>query len=87
MRWKANPEVVVQRLGDSLVLVNLETDRILELNETAAALFELVTSGLDEAEVEARMAEEFEVDRATVRSEMPHVIESLAREQLLLADG
>lgn len=87
MRWKANPDVVVQRLGGSLVLVNLETDRILELNETAAALFEFMSSGLDETEVEARMAQTFDVDPAVIRREMPAVIESLSREQLLLADA
>ena len=87
MRWKANPEVVVQRLGDSTVLVNLETDRILELNETASTLFELMSSGLDESEIEARMAHTFDVDPAVVRSEMPSVIDSLLREQLLVADA
>lgn len=87
MRWKANPEVVVQRLGDSTVLVNLETDRILELNETASALFELMSSGLDESEIEVRMAQTFEVEPEVVRSEMPTVIDSLLREQLLLADA
>ncbi|MEX2534329.1 MAG: PqqD family protein [Trueperaceae bacterium] len=85
MRWKANPDVVMQRLGDSMVLVNLATDRILELNDTAATLFELISSGLDETEVESRMVEIFDVDPIVVRSEMPSVLASLAEQQVLSA--
>ncbi|HEX7005151.1 MAG TPA: PqqD family protein [Trueperaceae bacterium] len=87
MRWKTNPQVVVQRLGDSMVLVNLETDRIIELNETAAALFELLGSGLDEDQVEARLAEAFAVDPVVVRREIPAVLESLTHEKLLLTEA
>ena len=87
MRWKANPEVVLQRLGDSMVLVNLATDRIVELNETAASLFELISDGLDESEIEARLAEEFDVNTEVLRSELPVVLRSLEQEQLVTVDA
>lgn len=87
MRWKANPEVVLQRLGDSMVIVNLATDRIVELNETAASLFELISEGLDESEVEARLAEEFDVNAEVLRRELPAVLRSLEQEQLVAVDA
>lgn len=85
MYWKANPEVVVQRLGESMVVVNLATDRILELNDTAATLFELVSSGVGEDEIARSLASEFEVDAALVREEIGSVLQSLAEEQVVFA--
>jgi hypothetical protein len=87
MRWTTNPEVVVQRLGEAMVLVNLATDRILELNDTAATLFELVSSGLSEQEVEDRLVQLFEVGPDVVRGEIGALLRSLVDESVLIADA
>lgn len=87
MRWKTEPEVVVQRLGESIVLVNLATDRILELNDTAAELYEMVHEGLSLAEMESRLAEEYSVEPESLRVELDALLQSLAEEQVVSVDG
>jgi hypothetical protein len=83
MRWRTNPEVIVQRLGDSMVLVNLATDRILELNDTAATLFELAGSGLSDEEMTDRLVEEFGVEPQAARQELNAALELLAGERVV----
>jgi hypothetical protein len=87
MRWKLNPEVVAQRLGESMVLVNLATDRILELNATAAELYEMADGGLSQAEMETRLAEEYSVEPEMLRAEIDTVLRTLVEEQVVIADG
>lgn len=85
MSWKVNPQVVVQRLGDSMVLVNLATDRILELNDSAATLFELLEEGLDEGQMQSRLASQFEIEEQALRIEMTQIIEALIEEQAVIS--
>lgn len=87
MRWRTNPDVVAQRLGESMVLVNLATDRILELNDTAAELYEMVNDGLSQLEMETRLAEAYSVDSESLREELAAVLQSLAEEQVVSVDG
>jgi hypothetical protein len=87
MRWRTNPEVMAQRLGDSMVLVNLASDRILELNETAAQLYEMVERGLDQAEMEARLAAEYAVEPQALSAEIDALLLLLIEEQVVSADA
>jgi hypothetical protein len=82
-----SPDVVKQRLDESLVLVHLATDRILELNDTAATLLELLSSGLSDKEAEERLMELFDVDPASLREEMDACLHALQSEGVLLADA
>lgn len=84
-RWAPNPQVVAQRLDGTMVLVNLQTDRILELNETAAALFEALGDGSAQAEIEARLAERYEVDEARLRAEVERMLRLLAEQRMVVA--
>jgi hypothetical protein len=86
MRWRTNPEVMAQRLGESMVLVNLASDRILELNETAAQLYEMADHGLDQEEMEARLAEEYAVEPQALRAEIDALLLLLTEEQVVSAD-
>lgn len=86
MRWKTNPDVVAQRLGESMVLVNLATDRILELNDTGAALYEMASSGLSQAEMEARLTEEYSVAPEVLHAELDSLLKSLTEEQVVSVD-
>jgi hypothetical protein len=87
MRWMMSPDVVKQRLDESLVLVHLATDRILELNDTAATLLELLSSGLSDKEAEERLMELFDVDASALREEMDACLHALQSEGVLLADA
>lgn len=83
---RPSPDVVAKRLGDSVVLVHMGTNRISELNRTGARLWELLTEGYDRAEIEERMLQEFDVNRAQLTAEIDALLSSLQAEGLVSFD-
>lgn len=80
---EADPEVMAQQLGETLVLLNLRTDKFYELNRTAARAWELLGSGLNAETVADRMTGEFEVSRERAREEVEDVSAIFVRAGLL----
>jgi hypothetical protein len=80
-------DVAARRLGDKIVLVNLHTNLIFELNRTGARLWELLSDGLDRAEIERCMLQEFDVDRDTLRGEIDGLLSSLREAGLVTVDA
>lgn len=80
---EADPEVMAQPLGETLVLLNLRTDRFYELNRTAARVWELLSSGMETEAVADRMMSEFEVSREQVRMEIDEASAIFIRTGLL----
>ena len=65
-----NPNVACQRLGDELVVVNLETDVIYTLNPTAAIVWEMVQSGSDIEDVRTRLLTDYDVEKDEIDREL-----------------
>lgn len=82
-RLTVDPDVVAERVGDSVVLVHLETNRIYELNPTAARVFELLREGKDRAAIEAVLLEEFAVEPAALAANLDVLLAELRRQELL----
>jgi hypothetical protein len=82
-RLTVDPDVVAERVGDSLVLVHLETNRIYELNPTAARVFELMREGKDRAAIEAVLLEEFAVEPAALAASFDSFLAELRRLELV----
>jgi hypothetical protein len=82
-----HPDVVARRLGDRTVVVNLRTNRIYELNSTAARLWDLLESGCERGRLEQKLLDEFDADEGQVRQEVAATLARLSREGLLRADG
>jgi len=81
-------DVVSSRLGDAGVLVNLRTNRILELNVTGIRIWELIADGLPVGEIARRLGEEFQAAPADIGAELTRLVGELEREGLLDArDG
>ena len=80
---KPNPNVLFKRLGEEMVLFNLDTDHFYELNGPAARFWELLSAGHDTAEVSERMLDEYEVDRDQLASEAGALLASLQQEGLV----
>jgi hypothetical protein len=80
---RPDPSVLAKRVGDGIVLVHLETNRILELNRTAAFLWEVLTAGSTQAELEERLAEEFDVDRDELAREIDDLLGQFTSERLI----
>jgi len=78
-------DVAARRLGDEIVLVNLRTNLIYELNRTGARLWELLAEGCDRREIERRMLTDFDVAEETLRTEIDELLASLLEAGLVTA--
>lgn len=72
-----DPNVIAEKVGESLLLVHLETNRIFELNSTAARIFELLRAGHGRPEIEARLLEEFDVAPESAAQAFDRLVETL----------
>lgn len=82
-RLEPSADVVGQRLGDEVVLVNLKTNRILELNQTGGRFWELLQSESDRSRIEEQLLGEFDVSREALVAEVDGLISRLADEHLV----
>lgn len=85
-RWQPHPQAVVQRLGDSMVLVHMETDRIFELNLTATRLWELLSEGQSHSAIKFRLLNEFDVDEDVLKDEIDATLDMFIVERMIVAD-
>jgi hypothetical protein len=83
---KPNPNVLFKRLGDEMVLFNLDTDHFYELNGTAARFWELLSSGQEAKQVNAQMLDEFVVEPEQLSREAEALLASLRKENLVIND-
>lgn len=72
-----NPNVTSQRLGDDLVVVNLESDTIYTLNATAADVWEMLQSGSDMADIRDRLLADYDVEGARIDRELSEAVMKL----------
>jgi hypothetical protein len=78
-----DPDVVAQRLGEEIVLVHMNTDRIFVLNRTGARLWELLGQQLDRVAIQRRLLSEFDVDEAQLVGEVDELLRVLTEEQMI----
>jgi hypothetical protein len=82
-----HPNVVAKRLGDVIVLVHLDTNRVYELNSTAARLWELCDAGCDLAQILVQMSEEFDVQASQLRTETETMLALFLNNHLMSLKG
>jgi Coenzyme PQQ synthesis protein D (PqqD) len=80
---RTNSNVIYRRLGNDIVLYNLQTDRFYELNGTAARFWELLNEGSNPGQIREQLLTEFAVDAAQLDGEAAALIDSLRREDLI----
>ena len=85
-RVRPDPNVLATRVGDEIVLVHLETNRVFELNRTAAFLWDTLAAGMTPAELEERLALEFAVEREELAREIEVLLGQFASEHLIRVD-
>jgi hypothetical protein len=83
MTYKPAPQVLARRMPGGAVLVHLDANRIFELNETGARIWEMLHEGVDRDGVLQRLAEEFDVDAERAVREVDRLLGELVREGLL----
>ncbi len=84
-RLRPNPEVIGQRLGEELVLIHLRTNRMYELNLTAARIWELLDEARDLPQIRECLLEEFDLDGADLESDVADLLSQLDAEKLIIA--
>ena len=75
--------VVAKEIGDSAVLIQLHSNRIFELNATAARVWSLLVQGSQRHEICARLHDEFSVSPDEVESTVDELLIELQREGLV----
>jgi hypothetical protein len=80
---RVRPDVMARRLGDAIVLVHLQTNRIYELNATGARIWELLESGRTIDQVTDDLRLEFDTDNVDVRHEIDRLIDGVRAEGLI----
>lgn len=80
---RVRPDVVFRPLGDGAVLVNLTTDDIYELNETATAIWSGVIRGLPPSAIGHMLEQEFVVSKEDAVTAVVAVLDDLRRAGLL----
>jgi len=78
-----SPDVVSRRLGDEIVLVHLQTNRIFSLSPTGARLWELLSAGRSRPEIERQLREEYDVSPEAVSAEVDSLVTMLEAEALV----
>jgi hypothetical protein len=76
-------DVVARRLDDVVILINLKTNRIFELNASGARLWELMNAGANRAEIDRTMLEEFDVTESELSNAIETLVGWLAAEGLI----
>ena len=82
---RPSPDVIGRRLDDRFVVVNLRTNRIYELNRTAAALWELLEAETDLSDLVPAIVERFDADADDVQREVDDTLRTLADAGLVTA--
>jgi hypothetical protein len=87
IRLKASPNVLSRKMGEDLVLLNLNTNRFFELNRTGARFWELLVDGAELDSIENALAAEFEVTPSELSAEVASIVEAMRAEQLLTVEN
>ncbi|SRR5690606_9733739 len=87
-RFQAAPDVVIERMGETMLAVHLGSDKIIELNETAAHLVDLLLGGSTDKEAASAMAEVYGVPYEEVWDNVEATLATLVSESVLAeSDG
>ncbi len=85
--WSVSRDVVSQRLDDEVVLVQLKTDCVYALNQTAARFWELLASKKSLDAIERQLEQEFAVDKPTLERSVARLLSVLRAKKLVREKG
>ena len=75
-------DLIARRVGDTMVLIRLNTNRIYELNATGARIWELLKDGMTRTQVVETLATEFDASRDEIQVAVDDLLDSLQRQEL-----
>jgi len=75
-------DLIARRVGDTMVLIRLNTNRIYELNATGARIWELLKDGMTRAQVVETLSTEFDASRSEIQTAVDALLDSLRQQEL-----
>ncbi len=87
VRVKPCDEVIFQPLQDEIVLLNMKDQRYFGLDDVGSAMWKLLVEVGDLETVADRICVEYDVDRATVRSDLNSLVADLIAAGLITTAG
>ena len=81
---KPREGVVFNRVGDELVLLDLNRGVYYGLDPIGARIWELLSEGLDESAIVTRLCDEYEVGREQLRADLAKLVGELRECGLLV---
>ena len=82
-RLRISPSARASRVGEDLVLLQLDRGTYYSLNSTGAWLWEQIGDGATLTQLCASLAEEFGTDAATARNDLTELVDALVAEGLV----
>jgi len=82
-KYSISPDAVANRMGDQIVVVHVGSDRIFELNSTAARIWDLLSEGRDRSEIQRSISQEFNVPEALAARQIEELLNSLVSENII----
>lgn len=76
-------DVMVAHLEGEAVILNVQTKKYYQLNETAAAIWRQLEQGRSDDEIVDALVESFEVDAPTARTELERMLTELEQKELI----
>jgi hypothetical protein len=83
---RIHPDLVFQRLDDQALLLNMQTNQIYEMNQTAARFWELLSTHADLKYVQEQLMDEFEIEATQLAEETQAILSFLQAEALIYID-
>ena len=84
-RLRPGPGVLMQRVDDAVVLLNIASGEYYALDEIGGRIWLLCDAGHDLAEVHTALCAEFDAPPATIEADMLELVRDLLDERLLVA--
>ena len=82
-KYREAEGIVLENMGETMLVVHLGTDQIFELNSTATRLVELLLSGKTDIEAARIIADEYGVDLEVVLLNVEQTVSHLVTEKVL----
>jgi hypothetical protein len=79
------PDIVAQCFEGEAVIVDLRTNRIFHLNETAGRIWQLLESGCTFADVKAALLDEYQALPSQLDEDLSGLLAAMKRERLIVA--
>lgn len=78
-----SPDVMVRKVGEESVLLDLKTERYLGLDDVSARFWDLLTSGGSIQSAYETLLAEFEVDPERLRNDLDDFVQELVQSGLV----